>query len=107
MPITELPTKRSEVESYNPSLLVLIGKPKAGKSTLMASLENNLILDCEDGYRSLAVMKVQVRGAKDFFDVKALLAKKMAETGEKPYKFITIDNATRLEEYALSYAAAL
>lgn len=103
--IAELPTERSTVESYNPQLLVLIGKPKSGKSSLMASLDNNLILDLEDGYRALSVMKVQVRTAKDYFDVKNLLAKKQAEIGKKPYRFITIDNATRLEEQALGLAA--
>ena len=105
MAITELPTARSEAESYNPKLLVLLGRPKAGKSSLMASLENNLILDCEDGYRALSVMKVQVRTAKDFLDVKNLLEAKMKETDKIPYRFITIDNATRLEEYALPLAA--
>lgn len=107
MAITELPKTRSSVENYNPRLLVLLGRPKAGKSSLMASLENNLVLDCEDGYRSLSVLKVQVRTAKDFFDVRALLDAQMKETGKKPYRFITIDNATRLEEYSLSYAAKL
>lgn len=105
MAITELPTERSKAENYNPRLLVLLGRPKAGKSSLMASLENNLILDCENGYRALPVMKVQVRTAKDFFDVKALLSKKAAETGSLPYKYITIDNATRLEEMSLALAA--
>lgn len=71
----------------------------------MASLENNLILDLENGYRSLPVMKLQVRSARDFFDVKSLLAKKASETGKVPYSFITIDNATRLEEMSLALAA--
>ena len=105
MPVKSLPTEKSKAETYNPSLLVLFGKPKSGKSSLMASLDNNLILDCEDGYRSLEVMKVQVRTARDFFDVRNLLIAKQREVGEKPYKFITIDNATRLEEFALPYAA--
>ena len=105
MAITKLPTERSKVENYNPKLLVLLGRPKAGKSSLMASLENNLILDLENGYRSLPVMKLQVRSARDFFDVKNLLAKKASETGNVPYKYITIDNATRLEEMSLALAA--
>lgn len=105
--ITELPKKRSEVESYNPKLLVLIGRPKAGKSSLMAALEDNLVLDLEDGYRALSVMKVQVRNSQDFFQVRALLDKEMKETGKKPYRFITIDNATRLETYSLGLAARL
>ena len=105
MAIIELPTGRSTVENYNPKFLILFGRPKAGKSSLMASLDSNLILDCEDGYRSLPVMKIQVRSAKDFIDVKNLLAKKMTETGKLPYRFITIDNATRLEEMSLTLAA--
>lgn len=105
MPIKSLPEGKSKVESYNPSLLVLFGKPKSGKSSLMASLEDNLILDCEDGYRSLEVLKVQVRTARDFFDVRNLLIAKTKELGKKPYRFITIDNATKLEEYTLPYAA--
>lgn len=107
MAITELPTERSKIASYNPSLVVLYGVPKCGKSTLMAHLEDNLILDFEDGYRALSVMKVQVRTAQDLFQVKKLLAAKAKEKNGIPYKFITLDNATRLEEVCLPYAAHL
>lgn len=103
----ELPTKRQEVTDYNPSLLVLFGKPKSGKSTLMAALEDNLILDLEDGYRSLPVMRVKIRNAKDLLEVKKEIVKKAKEMGKLPYKYITIDNATRLEEMALPVAADL
>lgn len=103
-----LPTERRKAESYDPKLLILMGKPKNGKSTLMASLENNLIIDLEDGYRALNVMAVQARTAYDIFEIKNLITKKNEENGGKPYyRFITIDNATRLEEMSLVYAAAL
>lgn len=107
MAITELPTERSKIASYNPSLVVLYGVPKCGKSTLMAHLDDNLILDFEDGYRALSVMKVQVRTAQDLFQVKKLLAAKAKEKNGIPYKFITMDNATRLEDACLAYAAHL
>ena len=47
----ELPTERSKVETYNPKLLVIFGKPKSGKSSFVAAIDDNLIIDLEDGYR--------------------------------------------------------
>jgi len=103
-----LPTERRKATDYNPRLIVLYGKPKNGKSTVMASIDNNLIIDLEDGYRALDVMAVQARSANDIFEIKNLIQQKNQENGGKPfYRFITIDNATRLEEMSLVYAAAL
>ena len=102
----ELPTTRRNAQQYNPKLLVLFGKPKSGKSTLMASLDDNLIIDLEDGYRALSVMSVLATNAKSLFEVRQALQEKMTKDGKVPYKFITIDNATRLEEMALPYAAS-
>jgi len=103
-----LPTERRKATDYNPRLMVLFGKPKSGKSSLMASLENNLIIDLEDGYRALDVMCVQARNAGDIFKIKAAIEQKNKENGDKPfYRFITIDNASRLEEMSLIYAAHL
>ncbi len=101
----ELPTQRREAQNYNPKLLVLYGRPKTGKSTLMASLDDNLIIDLEDGYRALSVMSVLARDAKTLFEVKQALHEKAVKDNKIPYKYITIDNATRLEELSLSYAA--
>ena len=103
----ELPTERRPAQQYNPKLMVLYGKPKCGKSTLMAHLDNNLIIDLEDGYRALSVMAIVAKDCNTLFGIKKALEEKMKETGEKPYKYITIDNASRLEEMALPYAAYL
>lgn len=103
----ELPTERSVVSSYNPKLLVLMGKPKSGKSTIVAALDDNLIIDLEDGYRSLSVMKVQARSSKDLFEIRDSIIAKGKELKKAPYRFITIDNATRLEELSISYANEL
>ena len=103
----ELPTERSKVETYNPKLLVIFGKPKSGKSSFVAAIDNNLIIDLEDGYRSLSVMKVQARTAKDLQEIRDAILKKGKELKKAPYKFITIDNATRLEEMSLIVAAEL
>ena len=104
----ELPKVRSEVVDYNPKFIILGGTPKSGKSTIAASLDSNLIIDCEDGYRALSVMKVQARNAKDLFEIaKAVKQEIDNNNGEFPYRFITIDNASRIEEMSLSLAASL
>lgn len=103
----ELPTSRCKVESYNPKFMIIMGKPKSGKSSFVASIDDNLIIDLEDGYKSLEVMKVLAKNAYDMFYIKEALQEKMQSTGKVPYKFITIDNATRLEEFSIPYAASL
>lgn len=82
-------------------------KPKAGKSSFVAAIDDNLIIDLEDGYRALSVMKVQARTAKDLQEIRSAIIAKGTELHKAPYRFITIDNATRLEEISLSVAAEL
>lgn len=100
----ELPTERSVVTNYNPKLLIIGGRPKVGKSSLIASIDDNLIIDLEDGYRALPVMKVQARTVKDLEEIKAAILAKGKELKKAPYRFITIDNATRLEEMSIVLA---
>ena len=103
-----LPKEKSVPKVNNPKFLILAGRPKAGKSTLMAALENNLIIDLEDGYQALSALVVQARSINDFAEIaNALKAEINNNEGKFPYKYITIDNATRLEEMCLSYATQL
>lgn len=102
-----LPKEKTEVKICNPKFSVFYGKPKAGKSSLMASLDNNLIIDLENGYQALSVLVVQARSVKDFGDIVAAIREEIKNTGKRPYKYITIDNATRLEEICMSYAIQL
>lgn len=102
-----LPKEKTEVKICNPKFSVFYGKPKAGKSSLMASLDNNLIIDLENGYQALSALVVQARSVKDFGDIVAAIREEIKNTGKRPYKYITIDNATRLEEICMSYAIQL
>ena len=103
-----LPKEKSVPKVNNPKFLILAGRPKAGKSTLMTALENNLIIDLEDGYQALSALVVQARSINDFAEIaNALKAEINNNEGKFPYKYITIDNATRLEEMCLSYAVQL
>lgn len=103
----ELPTERSVAESYNPKLLIIGGRPKTGKSSFIAAIDDNLIIDLEDGYRALSVMKVQARSVKDLENIREAILAKGKELKRAPYRFITIDNATRLEEISIPLSAEL
>lgn len=103
-----LPKEKSVPKVNNPKFLILAGRPKAGKSTLMTALENNLIIDLEDGYQALSALVVQARSINDFAEIANALKAEINNNEEKfPYKYITIDNATRLEEMCLPYAVQL
>lgn len=103
-----LPKEKSVPKVNNPKFLIVFGKAKAGKSSVMASLENNLIIDLENGYQALSALVVQARNVNDFAEIaNALKAEIEKNEGKFPYRYITIDNATRLEEMCLSYACQL
>lgn len=87
--------------------LILFGKPKSGKTTLASMLDNNLIIDLEGGSEFLEALAVQARSVKDLGEIANAIRNEIKETGKKPYKYITIDNASRLEEICLSYAVTL
>lgn len=101
-----LPTEKS-IPRVNLRYFVLFGKPKAGKTTAVAALENNLIIDLEGGSEYLSCLNVQARTMEDLSQIAAAIKTQIKETGKKPYKYITIDNATRLEELSIPYALKL
>lgn len=87
--------------------LILFGKPKSGKTTLLSKLDNCLIIDLEGGSEFLEALSIQARSINDLGEIAQQLRQKIAELNKKPYKYIAIDNATRLEEICLGYAATL
>lgn len=87
--------------------VIFFGRPKAGKSSAMAALDSNLIIDLENGYKNLSALVIQARNINDFGEIAKALQEEIQKTGKYPYKYITIDNATRLEEMCMSYAITL
>lgn len=67
---------------------------KWGKSTVLSTLDDNLILDFEQGAKYLSALKVEINSLKDFAEVYKAL-----KESEHRYKFITIDTVTALEEF--------
>jgi hypothetical protein len=97
-----LPTTKVKAERQNPKRIVIYSKPKTGKTTAYAGLDNNLILDLENGADYVDALKVKVSSLQELLDV----GKAIKEAG-KPYKFITVDTITVLEEMIMPLAIKL
>lgn len=102
-----LPTEKVKAKVSNPRFLIIFGKPKSGKTTIVSELENNLIIDLEGGSQFLDALSVQARNVADLGEIAAAIRQKNKECNGFFYKHITIDNATRLEEMTLNYALTL
>ena len=102
-----LPKSKVPAVSTNPKFLIIYGRPKAGKTSALAQLENNLIVDLEGGSTFIDAMAVQARSVSDLGEIAQAIRAKNTEVGHTFYRHITIDNATRLEEICLPYAATL
>lgn len=110
----KLPRKKIKASRKNPRKLIIFGKPKAGKSTILSQLDDCLLVDLEGGTSMLDAMKVDVKAEAQANGVSELdvlkdiigqLSKQKKETGKNPYKFIALDTVTKLEEMALPLAA--
>lgn len=77
------------------------------KTSCLAQLDNNLIIDLEGGSQFIDAMAVQARSVNELGEIAQAIRAKNKEVGHNFYKHITIDNATRLEEMCLSYAKLL
>jgi hypothetical protein len=88
-----LPTKKVQAERQNPKRIVIYSKPKTGKTTAYAGLEDNLILDLENGTDFVEALKIKVNNLQEIIDTG-----KAIKAAGNPYKFVTIDTVTALED---------
>lgn len=88
----QLPTEPVKASTANPKLFVIYSPPKAGKTSLLAKLEGNLIIDLENGSDYVDALKVKANNLEELKQIgKAIWEAK------KPYKYVTIDTVTALE----------
>jgi hypothetical protein len=97
-----LPTKKVKAERQNPKRIVIYSKPKTGKTTAYAGLEENLIIDLENGSDYVDALKVKATSLKELLEIG-----KAIEAAGKPYKFVTIDTVTALEDMIMPLAIKL
>jgi hypothetical protein len=97
-----LPTKKVKAERVNPKRIVIYSKPKTGKTTAYAGLDDNLILDLENGTDYVEALKVKISSLQELLDTG-----KAIKAAGNPYKFVTIDTVTALEDMIMPLAIKL
>ena len=111
-----LPTQKINASRKNPRKIILFGKPKIGKSTALANLDNCLILDLEGGTDYLEALKIDIIGEARKQDVVPIVALKQVINSIKEanianngfvYKYGAIDTISILEEMVLPVAKKL
>jgi hypothetical protein len=88
-----LPTKKVKAERQNPKRMIIYSKPKTGKTTAYAGLDDNLILDLESGSDYVEALKIKVNTLQELLD-----AGKAIKAAGNPYKYVTVDTVTALED---------
>lgn len=111
-----LPTDVVKAETQNPRKLIIFSNPKVGKTSTLSKLENNLIIDLEDGSEFVDAKKINVKAyarktGKSEMQILAEIAKgikdKNTELGTYAYNYITLDTITALEDVVKPYALKL
>jgi hypothetical protein len=97
-----LPTTKIKADRVNPKRLLIYSKPKTGKTTAFAGLENNLIIDLENGSDYVDALKIKVNSLKELIEA----GNSIIEAG-RPYKYVTIDTVTALESMVMPLAVKL
>jgi hypothetical protein len=97
-----LPTSKIKAERVNPKRIVIYSKPKTGKTTAYAGLEDNLIIDLENGSDFVDALKVKVNSLQELLDTG-----KAIKAAGNPYKFVTVDTVTALEDMIMPLAIKL
>ena len=102
-----LPKEKHVPKADNAKFLVLYGKPKHGKTSFVASIPNNLIIDLESGTDYIEAMSVKAKNVADLAEIANAIREEINKTGKMPYDYITIDSGTVLEDIAEEYALKL
>ena len=94
MDVMELPKKKVKASRKSPKNMIIYGPPKIGKTSVLAELNDCLIIDLENGSDMVEALKIKVNN----LGMLAAVGKEIMKE-QKPYKYVAIDTVTKLEEW--------
>lgn len=87
------PNEKIAPTLLNPRTLLFYGTPKLGKTSLLATLPDSLLIDVEDGSDACETgAKVKISSLEELGELGREIIKQ-----KKPYKYIIVDSLTALE----------
>lgn len=93
-----LPKTKVAAATQNPRISIFYSVPKIGKTTVLAELEDNLMLECDPrGADHVDAIKVDTPDWKSFYSTYVELKKEVEAEGKR--KFITLDTITPFEDW--------
>lgn len=92
-----LPTTKSPPAQLSPNLTLLFGQSKIGKTSMIAQLEDCLLIDTEKGAGFVEAMRVEVGSLAELKEVSIALEK--AKSEGKMYKHIAIDTIDNIADW--------
>lgn len=103
-----LPTAPVKATRTSPKILILYSLPKVGKTYELSQLPGCLILDAEGGAEGYDCLRFAINSAADISAVRNTIIKmgeqrfKEGLRGDEtfPYRFIALDTADKIEEFA-------
>jgi len=100
----ELPSKKIKATNVNPKSMIIYSQPKIGKTTLLAQLEDNLLIDLEKGTRYIDALKVEINTYEELATLLKQLTELKEKEGKLPYKMVTVDTVSKLEDLVMPLA---
>lgn len=98
-----LPSAPVEAVATNPRILLVISKPKIGKTPIAALVPNSLLINLE-GRRAdfVTAMKMDANSVSDIAQIGSLIIK-----AGRPYQTLIVDTTSALEEMCIPYGETL
>lgn len=106
MPIT-LPRTKAKATRVSPTILIIYGTPKVGKTASLSELEDCLIVDLEKGTERYDAMAVKATSFQELNEVIVALHTEFKAKGsvDPVYTYVALDTLDVLEDIAIHKAA--
>lgn len=88
------PNEKIKATLKNPRIILLYSEPKVGKTSILATLPDSLLLDLEDGSDYVDATKIKVESLEHLTEIGKQIIK-----DDFPFKYGIVDTATALEEW--------